>query len=177
MQKTKNQENTALKTQAKVCVFSDSHGYPDHMLRVIEKEQPDLIFHLGDGESDLRAVRRSYPDLPIHAVRGNCDMFSAAPALVKTKVAGVKFFAAHGHEYKVKYDRDLQTLRYAGLEADAGVVLFGHTHVPYHDRVWGMEIVNPGSIGYGPRAGYAVLTIEDGKVTANLKQLGNSFRG
>ena len=154
-----------------VCVFSDSHGYPDHMLRVIEKEQPDLIFHLGDGESDLRAVRRANPDLTIHSVRGNCDLFSAAPTLLKTKVAGVKFFATHGHEYKVKYDRDFQTLRYAGLEADARVVLFGHTHIPYHDRVWGMEIVNPGSIGYGPRAGYAVLMIEDGKVAANLKQI------
>lgn len=177
MQRTKEREGNDLNTQAKICVFSDSHGYPDHMLRVIEKERPDLIFHLGDGESDLRAVRRAYPDLPIHCVRGNCDMFSAAPAVMKTKVAGVKVFATHGHEFKVKFDRDFQTLRYAGLEADARVVLFGHTHAPYHDRVWGMEIVNPGSIGYGTRPGYAVLTIEDGKVTANLKQIAQNRRG
>ena len=172
MPDTKQPERTEETNRtAKVCVFSDSHGYPDHMIRVIREEQPDLIFHLGDGESDLRAVRRAFPDLPVHAVRGNCDLFSSAPALVRTRVAGVKVFATHGHEYRVKYDRDFQTLRYAALEADARVVLFGHTHIPYHDRVWGMEIVNPGSIGYGTRAGYAVLNIEDGKVTASLKQL------
>ena len=64
----------------KILVFSDSHGNPDHMLTAIRREAPDAIFHLGDGESDLRAVKRAFPDLPIYSVRGNCDLFGAAPA-------------------------------------------------------------------------------------------------
>ena len=155
----------------RLCVFSDSHGFPDHMLRVIRAEGPDAVFHLGDGEGDLRAVKRAFPHLPVYSVRGNCDVFGAAPVLLKTEIEGKKIFAAHGHTYKVKYDRDLQTLRYAALEADARIVLFGHTHVPFHDRVWGMELVNPGSIGYVARPGYAVIVIDGGTVTADLKQL------
>lgn len=155
----------------RLCVFSDSHGFPDHMLRAIRKEAPDAVFHLGDGEGDLHQVRREFPDLPVYSVRGNCDLFSAAPALVRTEIGGKKIFAAHGHTYKVKYDRDYQTLRYAALEADARIVLFGHTHIPYHERVWGMEIVNPGSIGYGSRPGYAVVVIDGDRVTADLKRI------
>ena len=157
--------------KTRVCVFSDSHGNPEPMLRAIRKENPDAVFHLGDGENDLRAVKRAFPDLPLYFVRGNCDVFSAAPALLKTEIAGQKVFACHGHAYKVKYDRDYQILRYAALEADARIVLFGHTHMPYHDRVWGMEIVNPGSIGYGAHPSYAVLTVDGEDVTADLKRL------
>jgi len=155
----------------RLCVFSDSHGCPDHMLRAIRKEAPDAIFHLGDGEGDLRAVRRDYPDLPIHSVRGNCDLYSADPVLLRIELEGKKIFATHGHAYKVKYDRDFQTLRYAALEADARIVLFGHTHVPCHQRVWGMEMVNPGSIGYGAHPSYAVLTLDGDRVTADLKRI------
>ena len=157
--------------KTRLCVFSDSHGNPAPMLRAIRKEDPDAIFHLGDGEGDLRAVKREFPKLPIYSVRGNCDVFGASPALLQTEIAGQKVFAAHGHAFKVKYDRDYQTLRYAALEADARIVLFGHTHIPYHDRVWGMELVNPGSIGYGAHPGYAVLTVDENGVTADLKSI------
>lgn len=157
--------------KTRLCVFSDSHGNPDHMLTAIRREAPDAIFHLGDGESDLRAVKRAFPDLPIYSVRGNCDLFGAAPGLLKTEIAGQKVFATHGHAYKVKYDRDYQTLRYAALEADARLVLFGHTHVPYHDRVWGMEMINPGSIGYGSKPSYAVVELDETGVTADLKRV------
>lgn len=155
----------------RICVFSDSHGNPGPMLRAIDRETPDAMFFLGDGEGDLQAVRRAYPDLPIYSVRGNCDVFGASPVLLKTEIAGRKVFATHGHAYKVKYDRDYQTLRYAALEADARIVLFGHTHIPYHDRVWGMEIVNPGSIGFGAKPSYAVLTVSGDGVTADLKRI------
>lgn len=160
----------------RVCVFSDSHGCPDHMLRVIREEEPDVVFHLGDGERDVAAVRRAFPGLTVHAVRGNCDW--SGPALIQTRIEGQKVFAAHGDAYRVKSDRDYQTLRYAALEADARLVLFGHTHRPYHDRVWGMELVNPGSVGYGPYASYALVTIDGEKITAQLRPAsGRNFRG
>ncbi len=156
----------------KICVFSDSHGYPDHMLRAIRAESPDQVIFLGDGEGDLRAVRREFPGLTVHSVRGNCDVGSASPALLRMETEGTKIFATHGHAYHVKMDRDYQRLRYAALEADARIVLFGHTHVPYHERVWGMEIMNPGAIGYGSRPSYGVVTVDNGAVTADLKRAG-----
>jgi len=44
------------------------------------------------------------------------------------------------------------------------VIVFGHTHVPYHRVVDGVHFVNTGSVGRpkdgDPRAGYCALTID-----------------
>lgn len=59
----------------------------------------------------------------------------------------------------------------AGGAADAGadVVVFGHTHVPFHRVVDEVHFVNTGSVGRpkdgDPRAGYCVLTFDGDSVT------------
>jgi len=48
-------------------------------------------------------------------------------------------------------------------DAHADVIVFGHTHVPYHREVDGVHFVNTGSVGRpkdgDPRAGYCLLEI------------------
>jgi putative phosphoesterase len=55
-------------------------------------------------------------------------------------------------------------------DAQADVIVFGHTHVPYHRVVDGVHFVNTGSVGRpkdgDPRAGYCILTLADEVVTA-----------
>lgn len=155
----------------KICVFSDSHGYAGNMIEAVRREKPTLCFFLGDGESDLVTLRSHYPDLPINVVRGNCDLRSTQPLILKAVVAGVRIFAVHGHQHEVKYDDDVRELCYAALRADADVVLFGHTHLPYLDHHLGMEIMNPGSIGKVKNPSYGLLTIEDGKLSAEIRYL------
>ena len=79
----------------KICVFSDSHGESDAMLRAIASESPDLCFYLGDGWADLAPVQRTFPDLTFHAVRGNCDLFSPLPLSLRCQVDGVTIFAVN----------------------------------------------------------------------------------
>ncbi len=141
------------------------------MIRAIEREKPALCFFLGDGERDLSAVQKRFPSLPVHAVRGNCDLRSALPLQLRCAVAGVKVFAAHGHRYNVKYDPALRDLRYAALEADADVVLFGHTHLAFRDHSLGMEILNPGTIGRVARPSYGLLRVEEGRAETEIKYL------
>ena len=155
----------------KILVCSDSHGNTEHLLRVLELEQPEMVIHLGDGERDVAVVRRRYPELDIRQVQGNCDVHSAAPLHLTLTVEGVKIFAVHGHEYGVKYDRHLTRLRYGAMEAGAQVALFGHTHRPYQDHSLGMELLNPGSIGLGYPPGYGILTIENGAARTELRSL------
>lgn len=38
----------------KILVFSDSHGHFNTMLGIAQKEQPDIIVHLGDGVQGRR---------------------------------------------------------------------------------------------------------------------------
>ena len=154
-----------------ICVFSDSHGYAKNMIEAVRREKPVLCFFLGDGETDLVSLRNRFPDLPVNAVRGNCDLRSAQPLVLNCVVGGLRIFAVHGHQYEVKYDDALHELCYAALRADADVLLFGHTHLPYLDRHLGMEIMNPGTIGKVKSPSYGVLTIEDGKAQAEIKYL------
>ena len=79
--------------------------------------------------------------------------------------------AVHGHQHEVKYDDSLRELCRAALRADADVVLFGHTHRPCLEHHLGMEVMNPGVIGRVRQPSYGLLTIEDGKLSAEIRYI------
>lgn len=59
------------------------------------------------------------------------------------------------------------------LGARAGdVVCFGHTHVPWHREVSGVQFVNTGSVGRpkdgDPRAGYVLLDVNDASISTQV---------
>ena len=155
----------------KVCVFSDSHQCSANMMHAVSLENPDYVFFLGDGESDINAVMKEHPAPTYYCVRGNCDQHSALPIIQNTTICGIKIFSTHGHTYAVKTDSSFCDLRYTAMEADANIVLFGHTHIPYRDRSLGMEILNPGTIGNVSAPTYGVITIDAGAITTELKTL------
>ena len=154
----------------KICVFSDSHGNPTNMKTVIRRENPDLVFFLGDGEHDLSVIERDRPDLPILAVRGNCDFYSELPLELVTNVGEICFFLTHGHRYGVKSEWHFETLKAAARQNQAQVALFGHTHEAHMEQDGELLVMNPGSIrGYSPSCG--ILEIRDGKVQAGIVNL------
>lgn len=57
----------------------------------------------------------------------------------------------------------------------ADVLIFGHTHIPYHKVLDGKHLVNAGSAGkpkHGrPHATYAVLTLEPGRVDVEIVEV------
>ncbi|HXU10420.1 MAG TPA: YfcE family phosphodiesterase [Candidatus Binatia bacterium] len=70
-------------------------------------------------------------------------------------------------------DRDQDYFREMGEAADADVLVFGHTHRPYHRIVDGRHFVNAGSVGYpegdDPRTGYVVITV-NGSVEVQFRK-------
>ena len=155
----------------KVLIFSDSHRELSYMRRAIESEQPDYVFHLGDHDSDAAELERECPLLPIAAVCGNCDAWgSDSPNVRLVTLGGLRIFLCHGHTYGVK--RGLLRVTYAAREAQADILLFGHTHEPYREKDrYGMTLFNPGSCGYG-RPTYGCLTIPaEGKYQITLKEV------
>ena len=62
---------------------------------------------------------------------------------------------------------------YAARECGADILLFGHTHQPFHDRRGKCTFLNPGSIGAFHGASFAVLDIGDGRLSARLYRLGD----
>ena len=155
----------------KICVFSDSHSRTAPMIAAIEREKPALCFFLGDGERDLAAVQTRFPRLPFYAVRGNCDPCSQLSASLVCAVGPVRIFAAHGHQYNVKYEPDLETLAEAARRAGASVALFGHTHLSRTERQGDLLLLNPGAIGRSAHASYGLLTLDGDELQARIVQL------
>jgi len=57
---------------------------------------------------------------------------------------------------------------------EANIVLFGHTHVPYLEKVGGVWFMNPGSPTYprgGSRPGYGLIEINGAQIEPRLIHL------
>ena len=167
-----------------VPILSDSHGHGNRAemilqrLRRIGAAADEMIF-LGDGTRDLL---RYLPDgVRVYAVKGNCDGFGGTviidndgfevPVERIEFVGGKKLLLMHGHEYSVKSGKGLAIAR--GVSVGADVVLFGHTHEPYCQRIEkGTEIAgttlvkdlfvfNPGALAGGS---FGILTVKGGEI-------------
>lgn len=153
----------------KILVFSDSHDKLDWMIAAMEAERPNHVFFLGDHERDGWALSRIYPMVPLNAVRGNCDWGPGAEEWL-IELEGVRFLLTHGHLYGAK--AGCSRLEAAGLRTGADVVCFGHTHCPMNEvSPCGVRLFNPGTIGgpHGQRTTYGVITVRDGRFTAEIK--------
>ena len=147
-------------------VFSDSHGYSKNMLNVLKQQLPDELIFLGDGELDLLPIREQYPELVIHTVRGNWDYASSSKEKMIIRCGRKKIFACHGHTMGVKYS--LHSLIETAFEAEADVLLFGHTHIPYSGFAMAMDILNPGTISECPDPTYGSIHIEGYNVKVKI---------
>lgn len=153
----------------KILVFSDSHGNYDNLERAYEKEQPDVMLHLGDGEADFSRLKQHAQFTTACGVRGNCDMGSRCDLTKTVEYDGYRFFMTHGHSYQVKFG--LMRLYYAAQEVQADVALYGHTHIPHCDREGGLWMMNPGTISGFPQATYGLIEITDGVLACRLCRL------
>jgi len=152
----------------KLLVFSDSHGAV-YKMRSAVKNHPDadMILFLGDGLRDADTVFDELPDIPHAAVTGNCDFTSTYGSETYLSeqtldLGGIRIFMCHGHKYGAKSTQ--MNLWMRGLEKEASLVLFGHTHEPFEHVIDGVRLFNPGSIGQGS---YGIIYIENASVLAS----------
>ena len=154
----------------RIGVVSDSHGN----FRALEKAVAqmgavDVIFHLGDYVEDGLYLR-TLTSAGVHIIKGNMDQYAEdGSSIITTTIGGFNFFACHGHQYGVK--NDLNNIYHAGLEKNADVILFGHTHKAFLQDDGQILIMNPGSVG-APRMGdpesYGIITIENGDIDGEI---------
>ena len=150
----------------KILVFSDSHRSRADMLQAIEEQQPDQVIHLGDLITDAEELTYVYPRLPICMVPGNCDGWTTEPAKKLITLQCKTILLSHGHLWRVKgsYDAAIADAHKAG----ADILLFGHTHRAYCQRLEdGLWVMNPGA----SRSSYGTILIEGGEIQCSLTRL------
>lgn len=92
----------------------------------------------------------------------------ALPGELRLEAAGRCLHLFHGSPRRINEylmaDRDERTYRRLAAQADADIMLFGHTHKPWHREYEGVLFVNVGSAGRpkdgDARAMYTVLRLE-----------------
>lgn len=156
----------------KIAVFSDTHGSAKGMLNAVRDYKPEMIIHLGDGNSDLLKLEKEFPHIPVYSVCGNCDRECAAPETATIDLGGVTAFLTHGHIYSgVRYGR-LDNMLYAAESEGAKIAMFGHTHRAGFDEIGGISILNPGTAGVGSDRTWAKLEIgPDGKIFCSIEKI------
>ncbi len=152
----------------KLLVVSDSHGSTVFLEQALKRERgEDIIVHLGDGADDLEAMREFTGGRLVYQCNGNMDLYRCDyTERCIFPVENMTVFACHGHRYEVK--SGFYRLTLAAKEQNARICLFGHTHSQFAEDGNGLLLLNPGSIRRGD---YATVTVTDGHVSYELKQL------
>lgn len=156
----------------KIAVIGDTHGRIEKICRELKSLKADQIFFTGDFINDAKRISYHLGGVILHAVAGNCDIFESGPAERIVDLAGKRFYLVHGHQYGVK--SGVNSLYYRGLELGADVILFGHTHIPFCERIEGIWMVNPGSPSrprLDKKGSYALLFLEKERITAAIKYI------
>jgi len=113
-----------------------------------------------------------------HTSAEHKDWLRGLPPEIRFEVFGRRVLLCHGsprdtteYLFENRSDGYLRQFTTGGkADANADVIVFGHTHVPFHRVVDGVHFINTGSVGRpkdgNPRAGYCVLTIAESSVTS-----------
>ena len=160
----------------RILLMSDSHGRNENVELAIAQVREEIgefqmLIHLGD-VGDARELE-SLAGVPCYIVRGNTDYDAKLLNANVIEAGGHRIFATHGHLYQV--DMRLDLLRFAALENDCDIAMYGHTHVPYlEENPDDVTILNPGSISKPRQADhrytYMVMEIDDeDEVTYELR--------
>lgn len=150
----------------KILIVSDSHSRLDSLIKIWEKEVPDVVISAGDYSKDVEELSYIYNSSKYYIVRGNCDyMDHNTEDILEFKLLDKKIFLTHGHLYGVKTSYDY--LRMEARDRGNNICIFGHTHIPYLEEEK-MILFNPGAVKEGL---YGVLSIDRDKVKIEHKKL------
>ena len=102
-----------------------------------------------------------------HVTRENREFLRNLPREIRFNQEAFKVLVTHGSPRRINEylyeDRPLKTFSRLLEAGDCNVLVYGHTHLPYHKVIDGKHIVNVGSVGKpkdgDPRATYAILTL------------------
>ena len=154
----------------KIGVVSDTHGRPLPSQMLKDFRDVDLIIHAGD-ICDWSHYEQLAALQEIKAVYGNMD-----GAEIRGRLPARQLFSCGGTTIGVYHGegapRQLLDKVRASFAADhPAVVVFGHSHEPFNERIDGTLYFNPGSPNdtvCAPYCSYGLLTVAPDKVSGKI---------
>lgn len=153
-------------------VISDTHvpemsqKIPEDFLSQIKAD--DILFHAGDF-TNLKTVRELEKRCKVYGVRGNMDHPEVKRILPEKRIveiSGKKIGISHG--WGAPFGLAQRIYKKFGESLD--VIIFGHSHTPYHKRIDKTLLFNPGSLA-GINRTYGILRFEEKDIWADVIKL------
>ena len=126
-------------------VVSDTHGFYDPRVPPL-LDGVDHILHAGDIGAG-RIIEQLSEIAPVTAVRGNNDREgpeSQFPEVATLELGGCRIYLTH--IVKVPKEGDDASLS-PYQDAQCDVVVFGHSHMAFHEKRGPLTFFNPGAAG------------------------------
>ena len=165
----------------RIGVVSDTHlprfgrSLPEPLVRGLRDARIERLIHCGDWIGPF-VVDLLEAIAPVDGVAGNNDppeiaaVFGYAPVV---EVEGVRIGITHGHIGPTHITTRERAVRTFASQPNVAAICFGHSHIPSVGRAPnGTLLVNPGSPTdkrRQARYSWALLTVEDGRVEAELQ--------
>lgn len=158
----------------RVLIVSDTHGRHTGLEKALEMAgKIDYLVHLGDTEGGEHYIEAA-AGCPAYIVAGNNDFFSDLHREMEIDFCGKKAFMTHGHYYYVSLGPE--RIIEEGRAREADIIMFGHTHKPYLEKLKDVTVLNPGSLSYprqeGRRGSFIIMEIdEEGNTEFEIKYI------
>jgi putative phosphoesterase len=165
---------------SKIWNVGDLTGYgafPDEVVRRLRKEDTQSVV----GNYDLKVLKakekkkeenEKEPPEDRNAIMWTYDNLSkksrkylrSLPEELRLEAGGKRILLTHRTtSQKIGPETPEESLREFAHLADADVIIFGHSHIPFSRQVDGVWFINPGGTGrqddFDPRASYAILQL------------------
>ena len=158
-------------------------AFPNEVIGLLRERQiPTIMGNYDDGVGFGRddcgcayktAEMRHLGDLSLQWTKGhvtaeNKAFLRSLLPNIRLVITGTRVLLVHGSPRKINEyvyeDRLPASLGHIAQGAEADLLVFGHTHLPYVKEVAGVLLVNDGSVGKpkggDPRAAYALLDVD-----------------
>jgi putative phosphoesterase len=132
----------------------------------------DALIHAGDFTTVGVLDELASLGTPLHGVYGNVDepeLRWLLPETIELEIAGARIAVIHDAG-----QRRGRAERLRAMFPDADCAIFGHSHMPEHQRLGSLQIFNPGSPTerrWAPNRSMGVLEIRGGDVRARHVRL------
>ena len=162
----------------RILVISDTH-IPERAQklppRFVNQISPDdIIVHAGDF-TNLEVLRELQKLGKVYAVWGNMDegrVKKALPEIETFQVEGTKIGIYHGYGAPDNLEKKV----YDKVNRNLDVIVFGHSHTPYNQKLENCLMFNPGSLSGNKNTGlpsYGTLNIDQGEIWGEIVEIRN----
>ena len=160
----------------KIGVVADTHSHPLPKEMLERFKEVDFIIHAGDfcaveTLEELKKIKE------VKAVYGNMDDEAIRKIFPRKQIVAVKGLALGIFHGEGPAQAVLQRVRKEFQHEKVDIVIFGHSHNPFSEKIENVLYFNPGSPNdpiYAPYCSFGIVEINDEGTNSRIVKIGRS---